>query len=152
MKYFLIFMFLISACTSKSKQEEKPFPVITITDDEWATYEGSWLAPDGVIKFELSLKTGAVGYDSYYKLSEYFEADSIASGTSSYGLYTTEYDQANKEVRLHLHGLSEYDKGIYLRHKNKDGSDEMFFRSRGINELLPCDENYEAVTEDARYT
>lgn len=152
MRFSFIIILIIGACNSQNKHEGKLFPVLTVTEDEWATYEGSWLAPDGVIRFELSLKSGAVGYDSYYKLSENFEADSMASGTSSYGLYSTIYDQANKEVQIRLHDLSEYNKGFYLRHKNNEGSDEMFFRSRGNNELLPGDENFNPVTEDERYT
>jgi hypothetical protein len=152
MKYSFILILIIAACTSQSKSEGKPFPVLTVTDDEWATYEGSWLAPDGAIKFELSLKSGAVGYDSYYKLYEHFESDRMASGNSSYGVYSTEYDLINKEVRIRLQNLGQYKKGIYLRHANSDGEEEMFFVSRGKDELLPCDNIYKPVTEDKRYT
>lgn len=156
MNKLFLFIFLVSACTVNEKEKQKPFPALTISnDDEWATYEGKWLTNGGVIRLELSLKSGAFGYDSYYKLSESFEADSSASGTTSQGLYSSYEGLPNKEFRICLHDISTYAKGGYLRFKRWDkidNKDEMFFMTRGTGELLPCDNNFNPLTTDRRYT
>lgn len=153
-KLFL-FIFLVFACTVHDKEKQKPFPTLIISDDdEWTTYEGKWLTKGGTIRFELSLKSGSFGYDSYYKLSESFEADSSASGTPSQGLYSS-YGLPNNEFRICLHDVKTYDKGGYLRFKklgNINSKDEMFFVTRGNDELLPCDNNFIPLTLDRRYT
>ena len=135
MSKLLLFIFLASACTVREKEELRPFPTLTISDDdEWATYEGKWLTKGGVIRFELSLKSGALGYDSYYKLSESFEGDSSASGAPSRGLYSSYVGFSNNEFRICLHDVNAYDKGGYLRFNksdNIDSKDEMFFITRG---------------------
>lgn len=154
-KLFL-FILLVSACTVHKKEEQNPFPVLAISDDEnWATYEGKWLTTGGVIRLELSLKSGAVGFESYYKLKEFFEADSSASGTTSQGLYSSYNGFPNSEFRICLHDLNTYDRGSYLRYKklgSVDGTDEMFFKTRGNDELLPCDNSFNPLTLDRRYT
>ena len=155
MKKLFVFIFLLSACTVHEKEKQKPFPVFTISDDEWATYEGKWLNNDGVIRFELSLKSGGFGVDSYYKLVESFESDSLASGTESQGSYSTHYGFANKEVGICLHDLSEYSKGFYLRYKpsqRMDIPEEMFFITHGNDELVPSDDHFKPITTDRRYT
>lgn len=155
MSKLFLFIFFVSACTTHDKEKQKPFPNLIISeDDEWTTYEGKWLTKGGVIRFELSLKSGAFGYDSYYKLSESFEADSSTSGTPSSGLYSS-FGFPNNEFRICLHDVATYDKGGYLRYKeldNIDSEDEMFFMTRGNDELLPCDNNFKPLTLDRRYT
>jgi len=154
-KLFISICF-VSACTVYEKEKQKPFPALTISEnDEWATYEGKWLTKGGVIRFELSLKSGSFGYDSYYKLRESFEGDSSASGAPSHGLYSSYGGFPNNEYRICLHDVNTYDKGGYLRYKklgNIDGNDEMFFMTRGNDELLPCDNNFNPLTLDRRYT
>lgn len=156
MNKLFLFIVFVSACTVHEKEKQKPFPSLIISDDdEWATYEGKWLTKGGVIRLELSLKRAAFGYDSYYKLNESFEADSSASGTPSQGLYSSYEGFPNNEFRICLHGVSAYDKGSYLRFKrlnNIDSEEEMFFMTRGNDELLPCDNNFNPLTLDRRYT
>lgn len=147
---------LVSACTVYEKEKQKPFPALTISgNDDWAIYEGQWLTKGGVIRLELSLKSGSFGYDSYYKLRESFEGDSLASGAPSHGLYSSYRGFSNNEYRICLHDVNRYDKGGYLRYKklgNIDGKEEMFFMTRGNDELLPCDNNFNPLTRDRRYT
>jgi len=150
----LPFIFFLTACTIQEKEQQKPFPVITVTDDEWATYEGRWLINDGIIRFELSLKTGSFGMDSYYKLRESFESDSLASGALSEGTYSSQYGLKNNELGITLHDLTPFGKGMlrYKKSQNKGTPDEMFFITRGNEELLPCDANFNPITTDWRYT
>ena len=154
-KLFLSICF-VSACTVYEKEKQTHFPALTISEnDEWATYEGKWLTKGGVIRIELSLKSGSFGYDSYYKLRESFEADSWASGAPSQGLYSSYDGFPNSEFRICLHDVNSYDKGGYLRFKklgNINSKDEMFFMTRGNDELLPCDNNFNPLTLDRRYT
>lgn len=149
-------IFILPACTVNENRNQKPFPVLaTSADDEWATYEGKWLKQGGIIRFELSLKSGSLGYDSYYKLTEYFESDRSASGTPSHGLYSTYNRFANKELGICLHDVGTYENGNYLRFKKNndiDGQDEMYFVTRGNDELLPCNNTFTPLTTDKRYT
>ena len=149
----ILLLFLLYACTANEKKRQDPFPVLTVSEDEWATYEGRWLTNDAIISFELSLKSGAFGIDSYYKLQESIVSDNKASGTTSYGLYSTNTGFANKELGICLHDLSTYTEGSYLRFKKSDSEpEEMFFITRGNDELLPCDNGFKPITTDWRYT
>ena len=153
MKKVFTLIFLLFECTVHEKQKQEPFPVLTISDDEWATYEGRWLANDDIIRFELSLKSGAFGVDSDYKLVESFESDSLASGTTSQGMYSSYNGFANNELGICLHDLDTYSKAMHWRFKKStDMSDEMFFMTRGNDELLPCDDSFKPITTDRRYT
>jgi hypothetical protein len=155
MKKIVPLIFLLSACTVHEKKKQDTFSVLTISDDEWATYEGKWLVNGGIIRFELSLKSGAFGYDSYYRLSESFNSDSLACGSTSNDTYSTYNGFANKELGICLHDLGSYCKATYLRYKKSQGidmPDEMFFLTRGNDELLPCDDKFKPITTDRRYT
>ncbi|MFM9837775.1 MAG: hypothetical protein ACKVOQ_05880 [Cyclobacteriaceae bacterium] len=150
----LLVVFLLLACTEHEKKKQ-PFPVLAISEDEWASYEGRWIVNGGIVQFELSLKSGAFGYDSYYKLHESFNSDSLACGTSSNGTYSTYNGFANKELGICLHDLDINCKADYLRYKKSqsiDMPDEMFFMTRGNDELLPCDDKFKPITTDRRYT
>lgn len=143
---------LMSACTFNDKNEQGVFPVLTVSEDEWATYEGRWLTKEGVVRFELSLKNGAVGVDSFYKLVESSVSDSSASGTISKGAYSVYYGSSNREFRICLQGLGEYGDGVHFRIKKSEMPDEMCFITRGYDELLPCDAGFNPITTDWRYT
>jgi hypothetical protein len=155
MKKLLVFIIFLSACTFQEKESQKPFPAITVSDDdEWTTYEGNWLTEGGVIRVELSLKTGSFGYDSYYKLRESFQSESAATGIGSQGRYSTYAGAAENEFRICLHKVSTHFKHPYVRFKrlnNVDRNNEMFFVTRGNNELLPCDNDFTPLTLDRRH-
>jgi len=145
-------IFLLSACTIHEEKKQSSFPVLTVSEDEWATYEGRWLTKEGIMRFELSLKNGTVGIDSFYKLLESTESDSLASGTISYGIYSTYYGSAKNELHICLHGLSDYMHDVHFRIKKSNIPDEMCFITRGNDELLPCDNGFKPITTDWRYT
>jgi hypothetical protein len=59
-----------------------------------------------------------------------------------------------KELKICLHDLGDWDRN-YLRYESFNGlrtTKEMFFITRGNEELLPCDNNYNPLTTDTRYT
>ena len=105
-KLFL-FLILLATCSPTEQGNQKPFPVPDVLDDTWATYEGRWLTEDGVVLLELSLKSGAFGIDSYYKLRQRFVTDKSASGSGSQNLYSTFTDQSSKELKICLHNLGD---------------------------------------------
>lgn len=157
MKKIISLIYLFSACIVPEKKNQESFPLLTVTEDDWAAYEGKWLSHDGVIRFELFLKSGSIGVDSNYKLYESFADNegSKAGGTISQGLYSTFQGFSNNELGIRLLDLSPYNKGVYLRFKklqSMDMPDEMFFITRGNDELLPCDDNFKPITTDWRYT
>jgi hypothetical protein len=152
MKTIIVLLLLLIACSVPKSEERLPFPVLTIAEDEWVNYEGRWLTKGGILRLELSLNAGAYGVDSYYKLHESFESDSVAHGTASHGQYSTYYETNTKQFKICLHDLSEYPHNTHWRYKRPNLSEEMFFTTRGNDELLPCDENYEPITTDRHYT
>ena len=147
---------IVLTCCSKEQKSNKPFPVLEINDDEWATYEGRWLAKDGLFSLELSLKSGAFGIDSYFELSQRFLSDSSASGGRTRGLYSTNYSFPNNELGICLHDLHPWENDrTFLRYQKISGlnvTEEMFFMTRGNEELIPCDDHYKPLTTDWKYT
>jgi hypothetical protein len=152
MRKVTIFFLLLIGCSTSKKEEQVPFPVLTIADDEWVNYEGRWLTKGGILRLELSLNGGAYGVDSYYKLQESFHSDSLARGTTSHGKFSTNFNPNTKQFKICLHDLSEYSHGTHWRYKRPNLSEEMFFITRGNDELLPSNDNYEPITTDKRYT
>jgi hypothetical protein len=147
---FLLFL----ACVAEEKKDQQYFPVIEITDNEWATYEGRWLTDGGIVDIELSLKSGAFGIDSYFELNQRFLSNTTANGIRTNGLYSTNSNLPGKELGICLHDLGLWKRG-YLRYRKSNGArevDEMFFVTRGNQELLPCDDKYTPLTTDWRYT
>ena len=151
-KTMTLFFLILIACSLPKKEERVPFPVFSIADDEWVNYEGRWLTKGGILRLELSLRAGAYGIDSDYKLRESFESDSVAHGSFSQGQYSAYLEGNSKQFKICLHDLSEYSYGNHWRYKRPNLEEEIFFTTRGNNELLPCDENYEPITTDKRYT
>jgi len=147
-----IFVLLLVCCTCKPKPQQD-FVIVTTGDEEWVHYEGQWLLPKGVVYLELALKSGAQGIDATYKLHESVVTDSSASGTTTTATYTTFIGRTDSEMGIALRDLSEFSYGSFFRYrKNEDLPEEMFFITRGQNELLPCDQDFKPLTNDKRYT
>lgn len=150
---WIAFTLLLSACSLSEKKNEVPFLVAPLKDEQWATFEGRWKSPDAVIHLELSLESGSVGADAHYDLHELKEATKFASGTSSQNLYSTYIRDAGKEFGIRLHNLAEYSYSNYFRYpSNSDQGEEMFFLTRGDEELIPCDDKFQPLTDDWRST
>ncbi|MBY0433416.1 MAG: hypothetical protein K2U26_04830 [Cyclobacteriaceae bacterium] len=154
MKKLLLIILVFASCAKYKKVNQPIFVNPIASEDEWAEYEGRWLTNGGIVRLELSLQTGSFGYDANYKLHEFF-SDRRATNCISRGGYSTYSGFANKELGLRLHDLSEYKYGAFLRYKpfyDKGAPDEMYFMTRGKEELLPCDDNFKPITTDTRYT
>lgn len=154
--FYLLLIFFLSSCRYSDK---KPivFPSIGTSEDEWAVYEGRWLSQDGIIEFELKLKTGTGGIDTYYKLHERMLSTKRAGSLSSQGMYSSYYGLSNKQTGIWLHDLDAFNIGkfpTHLRFKKSllDDSEEMFFITRGIDELLPSDNNFKPIASDWQNT
>ena len=154
MKKIMLLAAIVVACKVENRKEIVAFPTEPALDDEWAVYEGRWLAKEAIVRFELYLKSGTVGIDSYYRLHEKLDSDSLSSGTTSRGLYYSYAGSPDMELRIKLPGLGPYSKGTYLRYHGEDSDfpDEMYFITRGNGELIPCDNQFEPITTDWQYT
>lgn len=149
----LLITILTISCNPDNKDKDIKFSIKSIPNQNWETYEGKWLTKDGVVRLELFLSTSSNNVDSYYKLYESFESKRSANGTSSEGKYTFYPGLADNEFGIRLHKLGHYSYGIHFRVKNSDdSSEEMFFITRGPNELIPTDENFKPLTLDKKYT
>ena len=155
----LILIVLLSTCSAIDKKKPAPFPILDTSGEEWATYEGKWLYKDGVIQFELFLKTGATGVDTYYKLHERVLSKQSAGSTTSQGMYSSYYGISNNQTGICLHDLATFNlknftSPTHLRYKKSiiDEREEMFFITRGNNELLPCDNDFKPITTDRKYS
>jgi hypothetical protein len=154
LKYLLFLIVIATSCNYENKKSNIEFSIKSIPEKNWETYEGKWLTQDGIIRLELFLSTSSNNIDSYYKLHESFESEKSASSTTSKGKFTF-YPLTNKEFGIRLHNLGMYSKGIHFRVKESkymDISEEMFFITRGVNELIPTDENFKPITLDKKYT
>jgi hypothetical protein len=148
--YLVILLLLSGACKPKPQQD---FVIVTTGDDEWVHYEGEWIIPSGTVYLELALKTGAQGLDAQYKLYESVVTDSMASGTSSDGVYTTFMGRRDSTMGIVLRNLSDFTYSTFFRYRESaDLPEEMFFITRGQYELLPCDPDFKPLTTDKRYT
>lgn len=147
----LIFILICCSCETKPRQD---FVIVTTGDEEWTHYEGQWLAATGVVHLELALKTGAQNINATYKLDESFTSDSIGSSSYSISTYSTYFNGGlDKSMGIVLHNLSPLTYGSFFRYrKSSDLPEEMFFVTRGQNELLPCDPEFRPLTTDKRYT
>lgn len=152
MKY-AAFIFLLICCSCKTKPHQD-FVIVTTGDEEWTHYEGQWTMDAGVVIMRLALKTGAHGLEAQYKLSESVLKENWASGTSSYSTYSTYFGGgSNSSMGIVLHNLSKFSDNPFFRYrKSLDLPEEMFFITRGQNELLPCDPDFKPLTTDKRYT
>lgn len=152
MKY-AAFIFLLICCSCKTKPRHD-FIIVTTSDEEWTHYEGQWLAPNGEVQLQLALKTGAQNVNADYEIHESFISDSSASSTFSGSTYSTYFDgRSDKSMGIVLHNLSPFNCSSFFRYrKSPDLPEEMFFITRGQNELLPCDPNFKPLTTDKRYT
>lgn len=147
--------FFAVKCASPETSDKKSFPVINVNENEWATYEGRWSTKEAILRIELSLKVGAFGYDSDYRLIEFYDTKNSSTSSKSQGKYSTQYNRPDNELAITLHEINQFSKGSFLRfNKLATGknSEEMYFITRGNNELLPCDADYKILTEDKRFT
>lgn len=155
MKNILLFTSLLISCTTKDNSSMVDFSTKTISNEEWATYEGKWLADKGVISIELALQKNPPGINSYYKLHESFVEAKRASGTYSHGTFSIYHGLPNDEFGIRIHDLSPNATGVHFRVKQSrflNLAEEMFFITRGNNELIPCDENFNPITTNRKYT
>lgn len=152
MRKILAITLLMTACSTPDVPKREIFSAPVVPDDLWATYESRWATKNGIVRFELSLKNGAFGYDSYYRLVEFYELKNSTQSIVSSGTYTTHYNWKENQHAIILRNLSNSLDGGYLRYQKLGSSQEMYFLTRGSNELLPCDDNFTVLTDDKRYT
>lgn len=90
-KILLAVGLLFTSCSVQEKNEDKFPPTHSAEDSEWVTYEGKWKTTGGILRIELSLKTGPPGLDSQFELHESLESTLSAGGALSHGKYTVFY-------------------------------------------------------------
>ena len=150
MKRWLISFLFLASCSREASPPDAELFARATNDPEWITYEGKWKTEKGVHKIELSLKNNSNSIDASYRLWERFEYPQNASGTTSQGEFTS-YDLPNHESGIRLRELrkSKYGSPFRVKESNLlDLSEEMYFVTRGPNELLPADKNFVPLTED----
>ncbi|MBS1682709.1 MAG: hypothetical protein JST48_13430 [Bacteroidetes bacterium] len=155
MKKFLPLIFFVWSCTGNETKNQKPLQVLNVNDDEWATYEGRWSSDRGVLSLELSLKEGSVGIDSDYKLQESLLSDTRAFGTTSIGKYTTVSGLSDGALGIEIQNLDKRSEITMFRFESTtepNKTDEMFFITRGNDELIPCDDHFKPLTTNKKFT
>lgn len=70
MKKIFLLVIILYYCTARENNTTKDFSTKAISNEEWATYEGKWIAEKGIISLELALQKNPSGVNSYYKLHE----------------------------------------------------------------------------------
>lgn len=147
-----IAILVLSGCSVSETRNQGVMLGVRDAEEEWFHYEGSWTAENGQFDVELSLRAASFGVDAPYRLRETFRADSLANGARTEALYSGTL-LANDEIAITLRDLSEYDEGRFFRYrKSTDSGPEMYFLTRGNDELLPCDDQFRPLVTDWRYT
>lgn len=147
-----VFLMACSSHESKNVSTQRSFPVLEYQKNEWVFYEGRWKANDGYVKLELGLKSGAFGIDSDYSLYQVFVNETQANGSGDRGKYFTISTFHNGELGICIRHLHPWDYKFLRYPSTVEGEEEMFFITRGNDELIPCDDEYKPLTTDWRYT
>ncbi len=144
-KTSLIVGFLITSCIVPEKNEnKKPTPCVG-EDSNRTMYEGKWKTANGILRIELSLEIGAPGVDSNFELFENMESNNSAGGAISRGEYTVFYGLQDDKIGVRLNNLQPTKTTHHFRQSKSwlfDSDEEMYFVSRGSNELLPSDKDF----------
>jgi hypothetical protein len=161
MKKLLPLFFMLIACSAKENTEPVPWPVLHSPESEWITYEGEFPHGTGdTIHVEISLRPGAVGVDSYYKLSQQLsEPNTYAMGSYSAGKYTTLYGSTDDDVVIQLHNntlLSSIVTGFKAEKFKRDlptifQKRELFLKSSTTDELVFLDEDLKPAGDYGGY-
>ena len=157
MKKLFALLLALSACAPAKEEKKVPFPVLTVTEAEWAVYEGRVVNENGEVEdIELSLKQAAVGVDSYYKLDrrkkERGQAVKIVQSVAfnPVGNYSVNYGLANHEQGITLHCKMEGSPPHTVITENNrkitfpgfaDG-DDLYLATRGSDQLILTDSDF----------
>lgn len=156
MKYICVAVLLFASCTPKKGDPPNPDLLSHLSPDiGWTTYEGTWRTETGVHRIELSLQNNFSSFeDASYQLSERNASKESASGTFSRGKFTS-YNLPDNQSGIRLLDLkpSPYASPFRVQEfKLLESSEEMYFVTRGTNELLPADKNFVPLTIDPKST
>ncbi len=140
MKTLSIFILTIAlfSCKEQYKKIAEPFPNFLTSQNEWITYEGHLPAEGEQEKvFELKLKPGSIGSNSYYTMHESLgEINVFAMGSLSQGVYTVLYGPKDQNIiQLNVKLLRSWSSGK----KPEYSSVELFFKNKGDHELVLLD-------------
>lgn len=156
---------LLLACSQKEAHES--FPILQVSDSEWATYEGTIITSQGeLFDVELSLKEASVGVESYYRLDAILRDEEFVSIIQTEGKYIVTPGLPNHSFGIHLRatqtgrkisGTTYFTRNIpKVRDKitkpNSVESVDLHFSTTGNNQLVLTDDNFTPVASDARYT
>lgn len=163
MRKAVVLFILCAACkTENSSESELPLPTQA---EEWWTYEGVVRSDAGNdIIIELSLLQGAVGLPSSYRTLEEFVSFEDRLFLSSNGQYTILLGASdvgniveikNKKARVYgtdgpglSGGKTAYSKKLFEMFK----TNELFFETGELGDLIQVDKNHNRVAPDDRYT
>lgn len=151
----LVYILLISFGCTPSEQQNILFNAKEIDANEWETYEGRWMTEIGILEIELTLNTSTNNVDTKYQLLEKLLSNQKATSTMSNGRFIFFKDVSNNEIGLCLQNLTINSTGGHFRVKKESHlalAEEMYFISRGPDELIPTDENFKPITTDRKYS
>jgi hypothetical protein len=168
MKNLLVLLFAFAACAPPKEEKKIPFPVLTVTEAEWAVYEGRVVNENGEVEdIELSLKQAAVGVDSYYKLDRRKDDKTQPVKTihpvafNPMGSYSVNYGLANHEQGITVHCKMEGSPPHTITTENnrkitfpgfEDGED-IYFATQGTDKLILTDSDFKpfSATQNTLY-
>jgi hypothetical protein len=154
MKCSIVVLLFLASCSREGTVPKEELFSRNVSDPEWTTYEGKWKTEKGTLKIELSLKNNSNNVDAFYNLWETNESPDGASGITSKGGFMS-YNLPDHESGIRLLELKRSPYASPLRVKESslmDLSEEMYFVTRGANELIPTDKNFVPITEDPMST
>jgi hypothetical protein len=151
---YIVISVLVASCSRQEKNDDKISLLHAPTQSEWTVYEGKWKTNEGILRIELTLQAGAPGVDARFELIEEMGSTNSFSGAISRGNYTIFFGQQNNETVIRLNNLRPNNQTPYFRQSKSwlfDTNEEMYFVSRGSNELLPCDRDFRVYSTEKAF-
>lgn len=152
MRSILFLILFTSGCILKQEKTDPAFSLDNIPEENWETFEGRWETPDGILRLELSLTADADEENSFYMLSEQLQSRDNSVGSVSKGRFSRYPGLPDNGFGIRLHNLSPSPHKSHFRVKGHESSDEMFFITRGTNELIPTDADFKPISPDRKQT
>jgi hypothetical protein len=154
MKNLFFLGFFLAACTTAEKPDFYDFPTKTVMNNAWATYEGNWPGADGIRSVELSLLQNSGEGETWFNLYENFHSKKLAGSSTQKGKFSL-YRLSGNEFGIRLHNLNPHPYGAHFRVSDPalfSSKQEIFFITRGENELIPCDHDFKPLSLDRSKT
>jgi hypothetical protein len=160
---FVILILLFPACSEK---KDKALPLLEVSAQDWAIFEGNIVSDQGeIIEVELSLKESSPGLPSFYRFNGIVVTDHYTAGGTSDGEYeVTQLGNGLFGIRLlNVKTGQPFSANAFFKRniprlrtlpvKPYDyRTSDFYFITNGDGRLILADDDFNRISTDDRYT